>query len=375
MKDFLNSNKVFIGVVLATLVLLTGGIYLFTKGGSSPPTSNKISEDILVPPGSNITGGLVNGVYQEASKNATLTLVEFGDFECPACGAYHPLTKQLITEYAGKMNFVFRNFALSQHANAPISSYAAEAAALQGKFWQMHDKLYENQNEWATSGSARDILIGYAQVLGLNTVQFKADIDSQKVHDKVSKDSNDGDLIGVNSTPTFYINGEKVENLPGSYDEFKALIVDAINKKPLSSASQQEAFHIHFDLKVYLNGKAVDLSQDKYQSTEGHELSPNIHLHDGNGKVVHVHKQNIQLRVLFDSLKITLPDNVLAYVNGKRVTNILDYIPQDLDQILIGSSNLSSVSNDACIYSLKCPERGAPPTENCVGGLGTGCTD
>lgn len=374
MKEFLSANKVFIGAVLGTLILLVGGVYLFTKNGSTTD-GNKISNDILVPSGSNVTSGIVNGVYQPTSNNAAVTIVEFGDYECPACGAYQPLTKQLITEFAGKINYVFRNFPLSQHANANISSYGAEAAALQGKFWQMHDKLYESQNDWATSPSAKDIIVGYAKDMGLNMAQFNSDIDSQKVKDKVTRDTNDGNLAGINATPTFYINGVKVENLPGSYAELKQLVQDALNNVPAPSGTPTAAYHIHFDLKVYLNGTAIDFTLPKYQDGKTNVLDPNIHFHDGNGKVVHVHKENIPLKELFDSFKLVIPDGTIAYVNGKKIDNILSYVPQDLDQILIGSSNLNTVSNDACIYSLKCPARGTPPPEDCVGGLGTGCTE
>lgn len=375
MKDFFNSNKVFIGVTLATLLLLFGGIFLFTKDGSSSPASKKISPDILVPSGTYVTGGIVNGVYQEASKTAVLTLVEFGDYECPACSAYSPLTKQILSEFAGKINYSFRNFPLSQHKNALVSSYAAEAAGLQGKFWQMHDKLYESQSEWAISSNARETILGYAKDMGLNMTQFAIDIDSGKVKDKVTKDLGDGNLIGINSTPTFYINGVKVANLPANYEGFKKIIEDALKNVPQPSGSPSSAYHVHFDLTVFMNGSPVNFALANYQESKDNPLNPNIHFHDGNGKVVHVHKEGISLKELLDSLKFSVPAGAVSYVNGVNAQDILAYIPKDLDQILIGSSNLNAVSNDACIYSFKCPARGTPPPEECVGGLGTGCIE
>ncbi len=357
MKDFFLRNKTFILIVALTLGIFAGGIYLFTK----TPTKKTAGVDntILSPEGSHKTG------------HGSVALVEFGDYQCPACGVYSPLVKELLTEFDGKMTFVFRNFPLPQHQNAKVSSNAAEAAGLQGKFWEMHDKIYETQSEWSTSENAKDIFIGYAKSLGLNVEQFKKDIDSDAVRKIVEKDTADATLLNVNSTPTFYINQVKIA-LPGTYKEFKTLIEDAIKNQEITS-TETEKYHTHFDLKVYVNGSPIDFTLPKYQSTETQELNPDIHFHDGNGKVVHIHKKGATLRQLFDSFKLSIPSGALAYVNGKKVENILSYAPQDLDRILIGSSNINLVSNDACIYSEKCPERGTPPPENCVGGLGTDC--
>ena len=374
------------GVVLGTLVLLIGGIFLFTRNGGSSST-NKISDSILVPTGAHETSGIVGGVYQPASSNAKLILVEFGDYECPACGAYQPLTKQLLTDFAGKINYVFRNFPLSQHGNALVSSNAAEAAALQGKFWQMHDKLYESQADWATSTSARDIITGYAKDMGLNITQFNSDLDSQKVSDKITQDLNDGNVVGINQTPTFYINGVKVDNLPADYASFKSIVQDALINAPAPTGTASQAYHIHFDIKTYTNGSPINFSLAKYQESATNPLDPNIHFHDGNGNIIHVHAVNTPLSELFNSLKIVFPSDTKTstlklYVNGSLNIQGLSYVPQDLDQILVtygtGTVNpkeLSSVTKDSCIYSLKCPTRGTPPPEDCVGGLGTGCIE
>lgn len=224
--DFISRNKVFIGIIFVTLVLLFGGVFLMSRGSSSTTAPKQASADILAPKDSEKTSGIVNGVYQPATSSATISLVEFGDYECPACGAYHPFVKQLLTDLSGKVTFVFRNFPLSQHANALISAYAAEAAGAQGKFWQMHDKIYETQNSWSTSTDAKDIFVGYAQNLGLNMDQFKKDIDSQATKDKVQKGEDDGNLVGLTETPTFYLNGVKMV-LPGTYEEFKAAFTSA----------------------------------------------------------------------------------------------------------------------------------------------------
>jgi protein-disulfide isomerase len=374
MINFLKQNKIFIAVVLGTLLLLVGGVFLFSKNTTSETNGPKVASNLLEPAGGQKTGGIVNGDYIEASNKATVTMVEFGDYQCPACSAYSTLVTQVLIEFAGKLNYGFKNFPLSQHANAPISSYAAEAAGLQGKFWQMHELLYENQQKWSDSTDARSIFIGYAKDLGLNTDQFSKDIDSAKVKGFVQTDLGDGRTVGINSTPTFYVNGVKIDS-PQSLDAFKKVIQNALDDASVPESSEETAYHTHFDLKVYQGGVPVNFALDKYQQSISNPLNKNIHFHDGNGKVVHVHKEGVTLGEFFDSVGIVLPEGVLAYVNGQKTENIGSYIPKDLDQILVGSSQLSMVSSDACIFSLKCPERGTPPPEECVGGIGSGCSE
>lgn len=225
----LKDKGLIIGII-ATIVLIAGGVFLMSRGssGSSSSVGSKVSEEILVPKGDYITSGIENGNYLPASSSAKITLVEFGDYECPACGVYHPFVKQLLTEFAGKINFVFRNFPLSQHANAKVSAEAAEAAGLQGKYWQMHDKLFETQTAWSALSDPKGTFLGYAQILGFDEAKFMADLDSQTVKDKIQSDTNDGTLINLSATPTFYLNGVKIENLPSNYDEFKKLVNNAI---------------------------------------------------------------------------------------------------------------------------------------------------
>lgn len=228
MKDFILRNKAFLGVITLTLVLLFGGVALFSKNSpSTSKNSDKISLSILNTKDSYKTGGIVLGNYLPELTDAKVNLVEFGDYQCPACGAYHTIVKQLLTDMPGKINFIFRNFPLPQHKNSTISSLAAEAAGMQGKFWQMHDKIYENQNSWSDSTNAKDIFIGYADSLGLNVEKFKLNLDSKALSDKVKSDSNDGTLAKVNSTPTFYLNGTKLDN-PGGLDDLKKIVEEAV---------------------------------------------------------------------------------------------------------------------------------------------------
>lgn len=221
---------VLIGTIV-TIVLLVGGVFLMSRDSvKSPSSSNPINQNILIPEGEYQTGGIVDGNYLPANPSAKITLVEFGDYECPACGVYHPFIKQLLIDFSGKINFAFRNFPLSQHLNAQISSQAVEAAGLQGKYWQMHDKVYEAQSEWSTSTDAKNIFIGYAESLGLDMDKYKTDIDSQIVKDRIKTDVNDGGLVKLTATPTYYLNGIKIDPLPSNYEALKALVEKELSK-------------------------------------------------------------------------------------------------------------------------------------------------
>jgi len=219
---------IIIGIVV-TIFLIAGGIFLMTKNDTVKPSA-PVSSDILIPKGDYETSGIVNGNYLPATSSAKLTIVEFGDYQCPACGIYHPFTKQLLTDFAGKINYVFRNFPLSQHGNAQISSQAAEAAGLQGKFWQMNDKLFETQDSWSTLPDPKSTFFTYAQDFGLDAAKFAADLDSQAVKDKVKGDTNDGNLANLTQTPTFFMNGVKIDNLPSNYEGLKSLVTEQLSK-------------------------------------------------------------------------------------------------------------------------------------------------
>lgn len=161
------------------------------------------------------------------ARGSSVTLLEYGDFECPACGTYHPVLKQLKAEYGDRVAFSYRHFPLNAiHRSADISARATEAAALQGKFWEMHDMLFENQRAW-TTGNTEEVIVGYAQELGLNVEQFRSDLESEGVAAAVEQDRLSGVRSTVNSTPSFFLNGVKIQN-PRSLEEFKRLLDGAL---------------------------------------------------------------------------------------------------------------------------------------------------
>lgn len=177
------------------------------------------------------TASLVDVISQsdwvKGNKDSKVILVEYSDFQCPACGYYYPLVKQLGEELGDKIVIAYRHFPLPQHQNGKAAAYAAEAAGKQGKFWDMHNMIFDNQSKWSEDKNGKDIFVGYAEALNLNLDQFKSDSESDIVKEKVDNDYQSGVRSKVDSTPTFFLNGKKIQN-PQSYDEFKNIVNQVI---------------------------------------------------------------------------------------------------------------------------------------------------
>ncbi len=165
--------------------------------------------------------------WQRGAAAPKVTLVEYGDFQCPACASYYPLVKELESEFSGDLSLVFRHYPLGQHANAMPAARAAEAAGKQGKFWEMYDLLYSHQDEWAEKGETLPQFTAYATSMGLDLTRFAADFsDTTAIDQKIADQKKSGDTSQVLGTPTFFVNGKKIAN-PGSYAEFKVIIENA----------------------------------------------------------------------------------------------------------------------------------------------------
>lgn len=181
-------------------------------------------------PATDFVGGEVRAADDsDWIKGAPLTetkviLTEYSDFQCPACAAYYPMIKKLGQEFKN-LSIVYRHFPLPQHANAATAAQAAESAGRQGKFWEMHDLLFENQNAWSGSSSAKELFIAYAQSLSLDLEKFKIDFDAPEIKTKIQTDYQSG-AAEIDGTPTFFLNNKKIEN-PRSYDEFRNIIQQA----------------------------------------------------------------------------------------------------------------------------------------------------
>ena len=156
---------------------------------------------------------LVRADSYQTQADAPVTLVEFGDYQCPACAAAEPTLKQLKQEYGPRLNFVFRNLPLtSLHKNALASAAAAEAAGAQGKYYEMNSLLYQNQRQWSESANPISIFVTYAQQLGLDANRLKSEIESDKYKEKIDRDLKDAESLSLNSTPSFLVNGTPVES-------------------------------------------------------------------------------------------------------------------------------------------------------------------
>lgn len=166
--------------------------------------------------------------YVVGPNDAPVTLIEYLDFECEACGAYFPIVKQLEKDFPNDLRVVLRYFPLPGHKNGLPAALAVEAAARQGKYIEMHDLLFTEQETWGEKPAATPLVFeSYAQRLGLDMVQFKQDVASQSVKDRVQRDVDAGRALGNGGTPTFFLQGKKIQN-PQGYEPFKAMIEAAL---------------------------------------------------------------------------------------------------------------------------------------------------
>ncbi|OIP97245.1 hypothetical protein AUK40_03610 [Candidatus Wirthbacteria bacterium CG2_30_54_11] len=167
------------------------------------------------------------GEWIKGNPDASIVLIEYSDLQCPACKTYQSYLKRIMDEYGDRVALVFRHFPLeSAHPNAVSAALAAEAAGMQGKFWEMEELLYDRQTEWANS-DARSKFISYAEELGLNVEKFKSDMDSKQTKVLVKADQNSGFEQGIQGTPTFFLNGKKLD-VVGGYDGLKQLIEEKL---------------------------------------------------------------------------------------------------------------------------------------------------
>jgi len=163
--------------------------------------------------------------------DASVTLEEYGDFQCPPCGMFAAFAGQLEKEYNSRLRVVFRNFPLSGHAHAREAAIAAEAAGLQGHFWEMHDVLYREQEAWSKAPNTRELFESYAGTIGLDLDKFKKDMDGEQAKTRVDADRQRGDSLGIQTTPTLFINNQPVDQKDRNPAGIRAEINAALEKK------------------------------------------------------------------------------------------------------------------------------------------------
>jgi protein-disulfide isomerase len=213
--------------IIFTIIIvgLLGALIYSSKNSSSNINVSQI--DVSKIQGASVENGqIADHVYAKA--DSTVVLIEYGDFQCPACGSENSKIMKIAEDYKDKISFIFRNYPLTLiHSNAKAAAGAAEAAGLQGKYWEMHDLLYKNQTDWQslTSDERSKKFISYAEELKLDTEKFKADTNSDSITKKINFDTAQGKKINISGTPTFVLNGDIIPNETWSNDtEFRKLI-------------------------------------------------------------------------------------------------------------------------------------------------------
>lgn len=195
-------TKILGTILIFTAVILFGGIFLLSRQSTSTGSTGLLSDKVLE---IDYTKGQKIG-----TDSAKIKLVEFSDFQCPACAAVEPYLKNIRANYPTEVVFIYRHFPLPQHNWARPAAYVAEAAGQQGKFWEMHDKLFETQEQWIGLSDGKEFFLKLAKDLNLNEENVRKILDENVYKSKIDKDIAEGQRLGVSSTPTFYLNGRKL---------------------------------------------------------------------------------------------------------------------------------------------------------------------
>lgn len=202
------SNLPFI-IIGGVLVIAIGAGTLLFRSAKQPASTPSPT-----PKGAASSSGLIGAKpsHAKGSESAPVVLEEFGDFQCPPCGAFYPQLKKLEADYGeDKLRVVFRQFPLPQiHKYAMISAYAAEAAGFQGRFWEMYDKLYTDQATWSKAPDPRTFFLDYAHDIGLDVPRFIQDMGGPEVDSRVMLDRQRGMSLGVVGTPSIFVNGKMI---------------------------------------------------------------------------------------------------------------------------------------------------------------------
>ena len=222
----------FIIIALAAVATLTAGTLLYRAKVAelTPVAANKAAA---------VADAKSNGkdAHIRGNPTAAVTVEEFADFQCPPCASISPMLAKLEQEFASQMRVVFRNFPLQMHNHAAEAARAAEAAGLQGKFWQMHDRLYQDQMAWSREADVRLTFIKYAQEIGLDVGRFERDYEGPEVRARVSADQARGTTLGVTRTPTLFINNQPVPPASLSEPALRTAISAAMRGEAIPTAT------------------------------------------------------------------------------------------------------------------------------------------
>ncbi len=216
MKSFLPYS-----IIVAVFLIATGAaVELYRNADQPPPSTGKLA---FGHPGA-------QPAHVRGPIKAPVALEEFGDFECETCAAAYPALKKAKEDYGDKLSQTFRQYPLAQHKRAMEAARTAEAAGLQGKFWEMHDTLYENRFFWLYATDTRATFRSYAEKLGLDLERFQKDMDSEEVAKRIAADRERVTSLELNRTPSIFINGDPVTKRPITIDLLHSVIDAALGK-------------------------------------------------------------------------------------------------------------------------------------------------
>jgi protein-disulfide isomerase len=212
--------------------IIVAAVAIATLGSGAILYRSKLPHRITIPEDKSISGkGDAESMHIRGNANAQVTLEEFGDFQCPPCGSISGFLDELVKEYDPRLRIVFRNYPLENHQYAHDAALAAEAAGLQGRFWEMHDVLYREQTTWSKADNPRELFHSYAGMIGLDLDQFKKDMEGEKARARVDSDRKRANSLGVQVTPTVFINDHQWSPTDKSPDGLRAAIEAALKEK------------------------------------------------------------------------------------------------------------------------------------------------
>jgi Na+:H+ antiporter, NhaA family len=212
--------------------IIVAVVAIATLGSGAMLYRAKVPHPLTIPEDKSLSGkGDAESMHIRGNANAPVTLEEFGDFQCPPCGSIAGFLDELVKEYDPRLRIVFRNYPLENHQHARDAALAAEAAGLQGRFWEMHDVLYREQAIWSRADNPRELFDSYAGMIGLNLDQFKKDIEGGKARARVDSDRERADSLGVQMTPTVFINDHEIGPTDKTPDGLRAAINAALKEK------------------------------------------------------------------------------------------------------------------------------------------------
>jgi NhaA family Na+:H+ antiporter len=213
---FLIIAAVLIAAVVVALMLIKSS----RQSNTSTNTTNNSGSE---PPGA-------LPPHVRGKPNAPVTVEEFADFQCSSCGAYYPELKKIENEFGDRLRVIFRERPLvPRHEHALIAAQAAEAAGVQGRFWEMHDKLYENQKAWSEAKDVVPMFVDYAKQIGLDADRFMRDLNGEVVAARIFQDGKRAHALGIDSTPTFLVNGKEAKDESWKPEGLRAMINQALS--------------------------------------------------------------------------------------------------------------------------------------------------